>query len=149
MVGDKSTLALAQDLRSNYDIPKLLTRQLNQDPLENTFATVRQQHGCCRNPNVQQFENGLRHNYITSISRMSSNSNCEMDFTYMLTKLSKLKESSRNVNPVEISVNTSLTNINEITEEVTLAEDNAIIYVSGFVVRKYLNIINNKLNKIN
>jgi hypothetical protein len=60
---------------------------LQQDPLENFFSVVRQQHGCCKNPSTEQFENGLRHTYITSISKLSSNSNCEEDFNIMLTTL--------------------------------------------------------------
>lgn len=83
-----SILNLAKDLRDNYGIEKLLTRHLNL--LENCFAIVRQQHGNVKNPNRYQFQNGLRHTYITTISKLSKSSNCEDDNTFILTKLTEL-----------------------------------------------------------
>lgn len=54
-------LSLWEDLHENFNFEFLLTRRLNQDPIENLFATVRQQHGCNETPNVFQFMTGLKH----------------------------------------------------------------------------------------
>ena len=75
----QSLLNLFRELVSEYNIPKLRTRLLSQDALENTFASIRQQHGCNVNPSVQQLESGLRHILITSLSKLSHRSNCESD----------------------------------------------------------------------
>uniref|UniRef100_A0A6B0V389 Putative transposase n=1 Tax=Ixodes ricinus TaxID=34613 RepID=A0A6B0V389_IXORI len=52
---------LWEDLSGNFDFDHLLTRRLNQDPLENLFGMVRQQHGCNETPNSYQFVAGLKH----------------------------------------------------------------------------------------
>jgi hypothetical protein len=74
-----SILQLSEELREKYGIPLLKTRRFNQDPLENLFATIRQQHGCSVNPSPKQFETGLRHIFITQLSKISNVTNCEMD----------------------------------------------------------------------
>jgi len=56
-----SVLQLFKDLDENYDIHELCTRKSNQDPLENLFSVIRQQHGCSVNPSPKQFQAGLRH----------------------------------------------------------------------------------------
>ncbi len=48
-------LALWSELRSAHSFKFLLTRRLNQDPLENFFGTVRQQGGNCDSPTPSQF----------------------------------------------------------------------------------------------
>ena len=63
---------------------------MNQDPLEHFFAIAQQQHGKVKNPYPYQFQNGLRHTYITTISKLSENSNCEDDNAFTLTNLMKL-----------------------------------------------------------
>lgn len=83
-----SVLQLFKDLNENSDIHELCTRKLNQDPLENLFAVIRQQHGCSVNPSPKQFQAGLRHIFITHLSKVSSHSNCETDRNYIFTKLS-------------------------------------------------------------
>ncbi|KAF2887988.1 hypothetical protein ILUMI_18184 [Ignelater luminosus] len=142
-----SVLQLAEELRNSHGVPKSLTRNLNQDSLENLFAIVRQQHGCCKNPNVQQFENGLHHNYITTITKLSCNSNCEADFTTSLSILSDLskkhKEELKQPQKADISTTTvpsSDSNIPELLENISLTDDNAIYYVSGYVSKKFLKL---------
>lgn len=86
-----SILQLSEELRTQYDNPILKTRQLNQDPLENLFATTRQQHGCSVNPSPKQFETALRHIFITQLSKLSNATNCEEDDNKIFAKLSKIK----------------------------------------------------------
>jgi hypothetical protein len=139
-----SILQLARGLRETHNIPKLLTRQLNQDPLEKFFSVVRYQHGCCHNPNPQQFQNGLRQNYITSIAKLSSNTNCENDFTVMLlvTKLSNIAKIERVNNTNEDMSSIDFKDLTNLMENVTISDENATFYASGFVVRKFLQLHN-------
>ncbi|XP_018405109.1 PREDICTED: uncharacterized protein LOC108781593 [Cyphomyrmex costatus] len=144
-----SILALAKDLRDNYDVEKLLTRHLNQDPLENFFAIVRQQHGNVKNPNPYQFQNGVRHTYITTISKLSENSNCEDDNTFTLTKIMKLSHKKKFIKPVN-EAHVDISNVQNQIEELKDLPDildvihskididrNGIYYVAGYFCNKF------------
>jgi len=54
---------------------------LFQDPLENLFAVIRQQHGCNLYPSPTQFKNGIRQIYIThnQLTKISNITNCKVD----------------------------------------------------------------------
>ncbi|KAF2900796.1 hypothetical protein ILUMI_05396 [Ignelater luminosus] len=86
-----------------------------------------------KNPNVQQFENGLRYNYITTITKLSCNSNCEADFTTSLSILSDLskkhKEELKQPQKADLLTTTALfsdSDIPELLENISLTDDNAI-----------------------
>ena len=89
-----SVLQLTTELSKNYNTPALKTRRINQDPLENLFATIRQQYGCSVNPSPMQFETGLRHSLITQLTKVSSLTNCEIDENKIFAKLSMIKPAS-------------------------------------------------------
>lgn len=74
-----SVLQLANDLQLNYGIENLKICRLYQDPLENLFAVIRQQHSCNLFPSPTQFENGIRQIYITQLTKISNITNCEAD----------------------------------------------------------------------
>ena len=146
-----SILDLAKDLRDNYGVEKLLTRHLNQDPLENFFAIVRQQHGNVKNPSPYQFQNGLRHTYITAISKLSESSNCEDDNAFTLTKLTELfkykkqfivesinKEHLDMQDPIEKLKD--LPDIIDVVHSLTDMDRNGIYYVAGYFCNKFLKI---------
>lgn len=57
----KAILLLWEDISQNFDFEFLLTRRLQQDPLENMLGHIRQKQGCNMNPNVSQFVSGLKH----------------------------------------------------------------------------------------
>ncbi|KAG0437470.1 hypothetical protein HPB47_017434 [Ixodes persulcatus] len=79
-----------EDVHQNCDTEVLLTRRLNQDPIENLFATVRQQHGCNETPNAFQFVTGLKHILVGKLFKLSTRSNCEADRAAILTELKSL-----------------------------------------------------------
>ncbi len=54
-----SIIQLWQDLHRNFEFKYLLTKQLNQDPLENLFAVLRQMGGCKDNPQANQWAMSL------------------------------------------------------------------------------------------
>ncbi|XP_044740044.1 uncharacterized protein LOC123301372 [Chrysoperla carnea] len=141
-----SVLQLSEELRVEYDIPILKTRQLNQDPLENLFATIRQQHGCSVNPSPKQFESGLRHIFITQLSKLSNATNCEEDQNKIFAKLSKI-ESATILIPVKEFLNNKLSvpsimnnfeNDMKRTKKSEFTESNAVYYICGYLAKKFI-----------
>lgn len=57
----------------------LMTRRLNQDPLENFFSVVRQKNGYNRNPTVRLFRCSFGHIATMGFFKYSSLGNCEDD----------------------------------------------------------------------
>jgi len=146
-----SVLQLFEDLSENYDIQQLCTRKLIQDPLENLFSVIRQQHGCSVNPSPKQFQTGLRHIFITQISKVSGNSNCETDKNYIFTKLSQLKhtkqsnkQNQRTNEQISSTLNMNI-NVEELndfqyieSETKQFTESNTIYYICGYLAKKFL-----------
>jgi len=63
----------------------LETRNLNQDPLENTFGVIRLHCGSNNNPTVGQFVDALKTSIINGLAfRDLRNTNCEDDMTELL-----------------------------------------------------------------
>ncbi|KAH6924175.1 hypothetical protein HPB50_013358 [Hyalomma asiaticum] len=79
---------LWDDLSKNYNFEYLLTRRLQQDPLENIFGHIRQKQGCNTNPNVAQFICGLKHICIRKLFKLSEYGNVEDDECDLLQELS-------------------------------------------------------------
>ena len=74
----RSILQLWQGLYDQGIVSFLVTRQLNQDPLENFFGSIRQQGGNSDNPMPVQFKRADRklfHNNLLTITT----GNCEVD----------------------------------------------------------------------
>lgn len=135
IISIKSLIGLFNELSSQYNISKLLTRRLNQDPLENYFSIVRQQNGGCRNPTVSQFQYSLRQTLISNVSKICKNSNCEDDNNYFLLSL-------KSVINHEVQPTNTFTHIDidcEGVTEQTAIEDNAVYYVAGYVTMTFLN----------
>ena len=101
-------LELFEDLNQNYGVHELCTRRLNQDPLENLFAIIKQQHGCNVNPSSRQFEHGMRHILITQLSKISKFTNCEIDKNNIFLKLSSLKNIASKESNFETNTETNL-----------------------------------------
>ena len=126
------------ELSSKYNIPKLRTRFLNQDSLENTFSVIRQQHGCNVNPSAQQIANGLKHLIMTSLSKLSPRTNCENDFGNQLHQLHSIIIPKTDVqHSASFTVTEEkMCNVGEETNsEAWNVEDiNAIYYVAGYII---------------
>ncbi|KAH9382056.1 hypothetical protein HPB48_008530 [Haemaphysalis longicornis] len=83
------------DLSKNHNFLYLLTRRLQQDPLENMFGHLRQKHGCNTNPNVAQFISGLKHICIRKLFKLSEDKgNVEDDRPELLHEVSPFSLSS-------------------------------------------------------
>lgn len=122
-----SVLQLADDLQLNYGIENLKTRRLCQDPLENLFAVIRQQHGCNLYPSPTQFENGIRQVYITQLTKISKITNCEADDN-QFAKLSNfvMKIQSETASPDAEPESTILIGIDDDEAELEITESDII-----------------------
>ena len=76
-------LALWSELKSVHSFKFLLTRRLNQDPLENFFGIVRQQGGNSDYPTPAQFGTAVKKLFYDNFL-VSSAGNCNADFNLML-----------------------------------------------------------------
>lgn len=80
-------LLLWEDFRQNFNSEHLLTRRLNQDPLENMYGMVRQQHGCNETPNPYHLVAGLKPIFkLRKMFQLSSGGNCEVDNATLLVE---------------------------------------------------------------
>ena len=79
-------LALWDTLHKDYGLDFLLTRRLNQDPLENFFGLIRQQGGNCDNPTPLQFTRAFRKLFVDNFLTPLLSGNCAEDFDAYLVK---------------------------------------------------------------
>ena len=150
----KSLLLLWNDLKDLPCVKYLLTRRLSQDCLENMFSIVRQKGGFRDNPTPKQFGDTFKQMIVKSCLTNCESSNCQSDTGEILlnvmscakkvcheqTESSKanslpLIESESPVVETDIELPAD-TLLKQSTD--SLAEQNALYYVAGFVCRKYL-----------
>ena len=131
-----SVLSLWSVLKEQESLEFLLTRRLNQDPLENFFGTIRQQGGNSDNPTPLQFTRAFRKLFYDHYLILPRG-NCTEDLDSVLVdhqgkdvqKHTAQPESSR----FEVNVTDYKTGL-----ESNLIGLNAITYVSGYLVKKCL-----------
>ena len=129
-------LLLWNDLSSNHGFRFLLTRRLNQDPLENFFGVIRQAGGFNANPTPYQFQNAYRKSCFNSLLQPSHSGNCFRDGDKLLATLSKLRTiSSRTLALKSVSCTTDFSYSDQ-PEPSDLCEQNALMYVCGYLLRK-------------
>lgn len=133
----QALLLLSEELRNSYNIPKLCTRVLNQDALENLFSVIRQQHGCNDNPTVLQFGRGYKHLLLTSLSKLSQSSNCELDLELVLLKLNKFMSERPPPSTLEVD-DMCMSTDDDVPHEVDDIEANVIYYVTGYLCKRFL-----------
>ena len=124
-----------EKLKTEHEISFLVTRQLNQDPLENFFGSIRQQGGNSDNPTPIQFKSAYRKLFHTNLLTVSS-ANCEHDENEPLAQLSDIQElpeiPREGPGPLKIvSTDYSSEHI-----ENRVFKDNAMAYVAGYLLRK-------------
>eukprot|EP00795_Rhopilema_esculentum_P003910 gene3910-15230_t len=77
-------------LHGDLNIRVLVTRQLNQDPLENFFGSIRQQRENSDNPTPIQFKRAYRKLFHTNLLSVAS-ANCEVAENKLLTELADIQ----------------------------------------------------------
>jgi len=109
---------------------------LNQDTLENFFGSIRQQGGNNDNPIPIQFQRAYKKLFHSNLLQVNTG-NCEDDIDESLVKLANIKDTS----PPDLTMTTNSLQLvtpdyrNEQFQNRMLAE-NAITYVSGYLLRK-------------
>lgn len=117
-----------------YDFKFLLTRRLNQDPLEHLFGVIRSRFGHCDHPTPKGVTTALKQALTNALLHPPTSGNCEVDlipFLYMpqdtdLTNIDIAQEESE-----EICDDVPVTDFDT-------AEENALSYLYGYVCRRYL-----------
>ena len=122
-------------LNNNLNVKFLVTRQLNQDPLENFFGSIRQQGGNSDNPTAIQFKRAYRKLFHTNLLSVST-ANCEDDANVPLTRLTDIQNipdfPSLDVGPLRmVSSDYSTEHIDKM-----IFKENAMTYVAGYLLRK-------------
>jgi hypothetical protein len=131
----------------------LETRNLNQDPLENTFGVIRLHCGSNYNPTAGQFVDALKTSIVNGLAfRGLRNTNCEDDNTEILDNLrtflgesdaSSSHPSTNNGTGTDDAV--AIHVAEQVKQEEVLNCDMkhlSLAYVSGFIARRVLRDIN-------
>lgn len=138
-------LALWNDLQENHARQFLMTRRLNQDPLENFFGLVRQQSGNSDNPTPLQFTKAFRKLFFDNYLSPLPSFNCSADSDTFLvtmkdqTSLSALSDPSPGTQK-NTKTGPAIDEKDYKHEEVekNLVSMNALTYVAGYLLRKCL-----------
>ncbi len=116
----------------------LLTRRLNQDPLENFFGTIRQQGGNSDTPTPLQFTRAFKKLFFDHYQILPSG-NCSEDFDSMLTGMNNQKDDNipkeHNGQPESAMFEVDVKDYKTCLES-NLIGMNAITYVSGYLLKK-------------
>lgn len=133
--------ALWNVLSGKYGLDAMLTRNLNQDPLENFFGNIRS-YGI-RNvaPNTNCFESAFKALLVNNFnSPLSNSANCEEDVNECLQNLDFfIKEKTES--PVVSEVNKINLNLEIYSDQSNCVDAGQSNYVCGWVVRKCLKAI--------
>ena len=134
----KAILYLWEKLQHQGIASFLVTRQLNQDPLENFFGAVRQQGGNSDNPTPVQFIRAYRKLFHTNLLLVASG-NCEMDDNELIANLQSLHEENT-IMKLSTEKHRKLTIISSdyASEDIQkrLIQENGIAYLTGYLLRK-------------
>ncbi len=133
-----SVLSLWSVLKEEESLDFLLTRRLNQDPLENFFGTIRQQGGNSDTPTPLQFTRAFKKLFFDHFQILPSG-NCSEDFDSMLTGMNNQKDDNipkeQNGQPESAMFEVDVKDYKTCLEG-NLIGMNAITYVSGYLLKK-------------
>ena len=98
-------------LKSEHNLSYLFTSRLNQDVVENLFATVRRKGGCRDNPNAKEFRCALRMVMVADLIKPVIGTNCAPDTDKFISTLKSIGKNptirpSQSVLPVTKSYTT-------------------------------------------
>lgn len=142
IVSIRGLLMLVDDLNQTYNTKSIRTRLLNQDTLENSFSTLRQQHGCSDNPTTKQLERGLRMTSLSSLLKLSASSNCEDEMEKAVLGLKNLPtelfSKKKQLSPTDVLslTETETFDLNE-NVDLDIIEECALYYCCGFITRQF------------
>jgi len=131
-----SLLMLVSELRDQTnDFKFILTRRLNQDPLENFFSTFRRKGGSCDNPTPLDFMRLFKQLCCKQLLVVSVSGNGEVDLSVVLATLTASKsqktEKHASTGPVSNTAVTGTTFPGNLTH--ACLEENGLYYVWLFI----------------
>lgn len=117
----------------------LLTRNLNQDCLENFFGQVRNCCGNARNPTPIQFSRGFKKLFTLKYFDQVDGANCMNDINDVLLNISPdlVEKCKEFVFPESIPIN-SLKVFTSDYRNLNSTDGNALVYVTGYLLKKSL-----------
>ncbi|XP_064475297.1 uncharacterized protein LOC135389170 [Ornithodoros turicata] len=135
-----AVLALWDDLHENSNFEHLLTRRLNQDPLENMFGQFRQMHGSNETPNAFQFVAGLKHTLASKVVNATGRGNCEAtELSLILNELKRMPFSTvTSVPPEEPEHDLPSSETSDTSPDIGPADLNAHFAYAGHLVELFL-----------
>ena len=130
--------SLWQMLHEKEGIQFLMTRRLNQDPLENFFGSIRQQGGNSDSPTPIQFARAFRKLFYDHCLSLSSG-NCTEDLDAILLAGSKFEKASKprvqEDKPATAPLEVDVTDYKSFLESDIIGM-NAMTYVAGYLLKK-------------
>ncbi|KAF9404446.1 hypothetical protein HW555_014330, partial [Spodoptera exigua] len=129
-----------QYLHVKYKLRNVLTRNFNQDPLENFFSSIRSNGIRNVNPNCDQFMNAYKTLLINNFNSVHSvRANCENDnskpFQSIVNLLNK-KPADLDLDNFACEIDTLLKTMLEIKNNDSLIHSESKKYVTGYIVKK-------------
>ena len=115
----------------------ILTRRLNQDPLENFFAAIRQKGGSCDNPTPLDFMRLFKQLCCKQLVVASVSGNSEVDLSAVLATLRTEKQKINMEVGLNVKPDSGYTLFPTDLSSACL-EENGLYYVCGYLLRKLL-----------
>ncbi len=136
--------ALWSHLSEDCSLRFLMTRRLNQDPLEIFFGMIRQQGGNCDKPTALQFVRAYRKLFVDNFLTPLPSGNCAEDLdTFLITSRSAGTNSSNSQDnnqsiPSPLASTVGDTDFKESEMEKNIISLHAVTYVAGYLLKKCL-----------
>lgn len=119
----------------NYGMEFLMTRRLNQDPLENLFGVIRSRFGHCEHPTTKGVTTALKTAVTNDLLHPPTTGNCESDVVPYLY----MPQVDTDLCNIEISSDDSEEVCDDISDStLDTVEENAHTYFHGYVCRRFL-----------
>lgn len=117
----------------------LLTRNINQDPLQCLFGQFRQLSGRNINPDCYHFLNSFKTLLLNNFSSITSNqTNCQQHKIDPLINLKSFLTGTVNDEEIPIGINFIDINANVCNNKLNNINDMTVSYIAGFIIRKKL-----------
>lgn len=138
-----SFMRIYKDHIKENGIKEFYAFTVSQDHVENFFGCIRRMSGCNDNPSIQQFVAAYRKLLFQNEVSISNFSNCQNDFTSLLTVPSRSKGTPTLVNQSELEILAAydFEHSNDIENEAidnNNIENNAKAYIGSIVERSVI-----------
>lgn len=115
----------------------LRTKSLNQDPLENTFGSIRSYGAANKTPNCYQFTSGFKTSILNNLIDNSRGKNCEKDDGRILDNLQDFVEPTEILAEPLVEINCDFDHVKPpASMQRDIYDDNTAMYVAGWLIKK-------------